>query len=178
MTEREGLVNRLKQKMLSDDWDSVCEASGELGEIDGDDVIDFLIPLLERDHSGYGIRERAALALRDTGDDRALAPLLNSIFKKENQGQNGTMVYALQTMDCSNHIRKIFDLLFHGNYEAYCGVLMILDEQEFIYSNEDISEIKAMWGDCLKSPEECPDFDEELKRREIKTLLDKFTKLS
>ena len=41
-------------------------------------------------------RNEAALALKDRQENSALEPLLAAIFKKENHGYNGTMVYALE----------------------------------------------------------------------------------
>src|SRR5690554_2379648 len=87
---------KLKQDVFSDDWELVKSSADRLGQIGGDEVVDFLISLIALDNSG--IRNRAALALEDIKDNRALEPLLTAIFKKENHNYNGTMVFALESL--------------------------------------------------------------------------------
>ena len=75
-------IETLKNDILSDNWEVVKTSADRLGQIGGDEVVDFLISLLALENSG--IRNRAALALSDIKDNRALEPLLTAIFKKEN----------------------------------------------------------------------------------------------
>ena len=79
-------IEKLKKDVFSDDWELVKSSANRLGEIGGDDVVDFLISLISLDDSS--IRNRAALALEQIKDNRALEPLLTAIFKKENHNYN------------------------------------------------------------------------------------------
>jgi len=79
-------------------------------------VVDFLISILSSDNSD--IRNRAALALENIKDNRALEPLLAAIFIKENHNYNGTMVFALEPLDCSKKLKEIFKILFFETYES------------------------------------------------------------
>jgi len=76
-------------------------------------------------------RDTAALALRDLGDNRAVAPLIRAIRKPTNAGFIGTLVYSLQTLDCSKQFLFLFNLALKTDYEPCCMALMILREQHF-----------------------------------------------
>ena len=93
-------LNKLKADIFSIDFRVSKNAAETLGRIGGTDVLEFLIALLELEDPG--IRNLAALALEDIKDNKALDPLLRAIFKKENHNKNGTMVFALQALDCIN----------------------------------------------------------------------------
>jgi hypothetical protein len=150
-------IEQLKKNIFSEDWELVKSSADQLGKIGGDEVVEFLISLLSLDDSG--IRNRAALALEDIKDNRAVEPLLNAIFKKENLNYNGTLVFALESLDCSEKLVPIFKILFYHSYEAKMGADTILSEQVFDFCESDLIEIKKMWEHCLLNPETCPDFE-------------------
>jgi hypothetical protein len=151
-------IEQLKKNVFSDDWELVKSSADRLGKIGGDEIVDFLISLISLDNSG--IRNRAALALEEIKDNRAVQPLLDSIFKKENLNYNGTMVFALESLDCSKNFKDIFKILFYQGYEAKMSAYAILDEQEFDFNDNDLYEIQRMWSECLQNPNLCPDFED------------------
>ena len=142
---------KLKKNILSKDHDIAISSSDRLAEIGGDEVVDFLISLLKA--SEQHTRNYAALALREIADNRALDPLLNAIFKKENHNHNQTLVYALETLDCSNHLVEIFKILFYESYVGKISASKILDEQIFSFTKQDLLTIEMMWEDCKLNPE-------------------------
>ena len=73
-------IEKLKTDILSDNWEVVKSSADRLGQIGGDEVVDFLISLLAVENSG--IRNRAELAFYDIKDNRALEPLLTAVFKE------------------------------------------------------------------------------------------------
>ena len=151
-------VDKLKQEVFSDDWEQVKYACNRLGEIGGEEVFWFLLTLLEFDNSG--IRSRAALALRDMADSRAVKPLIAAIRKPANHNYTGTMVYALETLECGNYLKEIFEILFYESYESKVSAFNILDEQEFEFTRGDLYAIKSMWEGCKKAPETCPAYED------------------
>jgi len=155
---------KLKQDVFSDDWELVKSSADRLGQIGGDEVVDFLISLIALDNSG--IRNRAALALEDIKDNRALEPLLTAIFKKENHNYNGTMVFALESLDCSKKLKEIFRILFYETYESKISAYAILTDQIFDFTKDDLLEIKNMWEDCKQNPDKCPCYD-DIETREM-----------
>ncbi len=136
------------------------------------DELDFLISLIASDNSG--IRNRAALALADMKDNRALEPLLTAIFKKENHNHNGTMAFALESLDCSQKLTEIFKILFFETYESKISAFAILSDQIFDFSEEDLYEVNQMWEACKLNPEKCPGYDDMETRVMMQKAVDGF----
>lgn len=152
MTERSE-IEVLKASLLSDDWGKMKASASRLLELEGDDVFDFLVGLLELDNKHNYSRNIAALTLVKMGDNRAVEPLFNAILKKENINYNGTLVYALEGLNCSLKFRDLFDILFYHGYEAKVSAHAILSEQQFLFDNEDIIYISATWDNIKSHPE-------------------------
>jgi hypothetical protein len=163
---------QLKKDIFSDNWDSVVTSTDRLAEIGGDEVIDFLILCIASDNCH--LRNRAAIALSDIKDNRALKPLLTAIFKKENQKSNGTMVYALESLDCSQNLKEIFKILFFENLESKISANSILSKQLFDFKRKDLLEIQQMWSECKLHPEKCPLYDEIETRKMMQDNVDAF----
>lgn len=120
-------ISDLVDDFQSDDWEIAEEASEVLVARGGTDVVDSLIRLL-RSTDGRS-RNRAATALREIGDDRAIEPLVTAINVPENCNNRGTLVYALQTLDCGSYFLFLFGLVIEGNYEVRSMALMILESK-------------------------------------------------
>ena len=78
------------------------------------------------------IRNGAALDLRDlaeSGTSVPVEPFLAAISDLANRDNRGTLVYALQMMDCTECFASLFDLALHGNFECQNHALTILEEQ-------------------------------------------------
>ena len=171
-TNRNNEIENLKKVIFSKEKRIGLAAADKLAKIGGDDGINFLIGLLEL--GNVAIRNRAALALREIEDNRALNPLLKAIFKPENKNYNGTLVYALETLDCKSKLVEIFQILFYHQYESKMGACTILEEQIFEFTSNELLEIKGMWEDCNKNPEKAEDFDKEEKKLAMQDVYDGF----
>ena len=165
-------IEQLKKDIFSDDWELVKSSADRLGQIGGDEVVDFLISLIALDNSG--IRNQAALALEDIKDNRALEPLLKAILKKENHNYNGTMVFALESLDCSQKLKEIFRILFYETFESKINANAILSNQMFDFTKEDLLEIQNMWDDCKQHPDKCPCYDDIEIREMMQDAVDGF----
>ncbi len=78
--------------------------------------------------SSWSIRDKAAIALMDLGDERAIQPLLCAIAKPENANHRGTLVYALSAFNCEAFVEKLVDLVLTGNFEVSTGAFAIIEE--------------------------------------------------
>lgn len=167
-------IKILKKNIFSDDWELVKKSAERLGELGGQDITDFLISLL--DQSDSGIRNRAALALEEIRDKRAVEPLLKAINKKENFNFNGTMVFALESLDCSKYLVEIFEILFSQTYESQMSAMSILDTQIFEFTKDDLINIEKMWKECLQNTEKKTGIKNDEIKLEIQNLVDYFLK--
>ena len=148
----------LKTDFFSPDSAVALVAADKLGEIGGDEVLNFLIQVLKSPNALQ--RNSAALVLREIGDNRAAEPLWQEILNPRNRNQRATMVYALERLDCSQKLPELFDLLFYGSYEARMYAGTILEEQDFEFSEADLHTIQSKWDDLQQHPEKCPDFED------------------
>ena len=122
-------VSKLVDDLQSDDKEVRDAASRILVARGGADVVDSLVSVL-RSPDGW-VRNGAASVLREIADDRAVDPLVDAINVPENCNNRGSLVYALQTLDCRNYFLFLFGLVIEGNYEVRSLALMILEEQQF-----------------------------------------------
>ena len=153
----ENKLEKIKADIFSDDWDKIKNATNHLFNLGGKENIDYLLGLL--DHKDSSIRNAVALTFRDNKFNEAVEPLFKSINKEENKNYRGTMVYALQMLDCSHKLQEIFKLLFYGNYEVKMGVLTILEEQKFEFTKDDLIVIQNMWADFNTNPYNYPNHE-------------------
>lgn len=136
-------IEIFKKAMLSEKENVSGHAIEELLKTEKNKVIKFLIGLLS--HDDPLIRNRAAIILHDTKDERAKQPLLKAIFKIENRNHNGTLVYALGALNCEDLLVELFKILFYESDEAKMGAYKILDDQIFKFTRDNLLEIQNMW---------------------------------
>ncbi|MEK8035064.1 HEAT repeat domain-containing protein [Ideonella sp. DXS29W] len=74
------------------------------------------------------VRDKAALALMDMGNESAVVPLLQAISKPENLNCRGTLVYALGAFNCEPFLEVLVDLVLTGNFEVSTGAFSIIEE--------------------------------------------------
>ena len=63
-------LEKLRNDILSDDWEVALAASDALAQLGGEEALNVLIPLLSSESSG--VRNGAALALREIKDNRVV----------------------------------------------------------------------------------------------------------
>ena len=159
---------QLQHDMQSDDWATARRAADALAELGGADAVTILIPCLAS--PSPVTRNAAAIALRDIGDNAAREPLIRAITDPLTQGDRGTLVRALQTLDCSACLRFLFQLALTETFEVQNHALQILYEQEFWYTREDLVEMEAELEGYAQREDRPPDTD--LLIKDLAALLD------
>lgn len=134
------------------------ELVDELVATNKEGATELFIELLES--TDPQVRNSVALGIYELKPQTSLEPLLRAIFKPDNHNYNGTLVYALEQLDCTHKLKEVFKILFYESYEAKMSAYAILDKQIFEFSRTDILEIKEMWEDLLANPEKCHAFNE------------------
>ncbi len=157
----ESNTGHLINVIINGEWSDKVDAGDILVENPTAEIVGKLIGLLDS-NDGY-VRNASALALREIGDNTAVSPLLKAIHKKENMNNRGTLVYALENLDCSRHFMTIFALALADSFEVKMSAMDILHEQGF-YIDDD---------DCLKAQSmlDASDIDEE-EYEMLRSLLD------
>jgi len=152
-------IDCLKKDIYSDNEDIAYKIIDKLAEIGGDEIIEFLIPILDSESPIF--RKRAAFTLQDIKDNRAVEPLFKAIFKKENFNYNGVLVYVLNDFDCHDRLVDLFKILFYLDWECKQHAYHILSSNEFEFTKDDISLIIDLWKDIQQHPEKCPSFEDK-----------------
>jgi hypothetical protein len=90
-----------------------------IAEKDDDRVFPLLLDVLE--HTEHGrVRNRAAVALYDIGDQRAFEPLLRTIRREyRGRGGVGTLLFALLSLDARGALVDAARILCDGTDETY-----------------------------------------------------------
>ncbi|KEO83128.1 HEAT repeat domain-containing protein [Tumebacillus flagellatus] len=81
------------------------EATGEL-----------IVHLMETDHPRF--RNAIAIALSDMGAQEAVEPLMELLEDPKTVGNRGSLLYALESFDCSKHAQKLVQFMCEGNFEV------------------------------------------------------------
>jgi hypothetical protein len=84
-------------------------------------------------------RDKAALCLRDIAE-AAVPALLRAIHEPANKNNRGTLAYAPNVFNCSEHFAMLFALAVTGNYEVQCHALSILQQQNFAPTTQELRE--------------------------------------
>ena len=160
---------KLKSEILSNDGETRIAASNGLARIRGKRTVNFLISLLKSPNRGA--RDAAALALRKLKDHNA-APHLIRASKKSTQA--GTLVYALERLDCTKYFLDILKIALYGNYEMQSHALTILREQNFKTTRRELNKAQQLTKNFRKS--ETKNKDHEILLDEISRYLKKIEK--
>lgn len=165
-------LDKLKQRILTGTPSEQMEVVDELVAKNNEDVPKLFIELLES--TNPQVRNSVALGIYKLKPQAALEPLLTAIFKPENHNYNGTLVFALEQLDCTNKLKDVFRILFYESYEAKMSAYAILDKQIFEFTRTELLEIQAMWNDLLANPEKCPGFNSGATKEMIKVSVQGF----
>ena len=150
-------LKELRKQICSDDGDARLKASDKLASIGGGKVLDILIPLLKSENAG--IRNAAALSLREIGDNRSVKPLVKAITNPKNKNNRGTLVYALEKLDCSKLLSTLVELALCDSYEVQNHALTIISEQSFKTTKKEIIILRQMIKKYLKKKNKCQDYE-------------------
>ncbi|UOQ77893.1 hypothetical protein MUN84_04405 [Hymenobacter sp. 5516J-16] len=112
----------------------------------------FLLDLLV--HENAQVRNAVAIVFRENRFNHAVIPLLKAIKNPANLQNRGTLVYALQALNCRKKLVELFEIVFEAagnNWEVQQHVLTVLDEQSFVTTPAELRHIKQRWEDLRPS---------------------------
>lgn len=125
--------------LYSQKWEESLNAADQLAAIKSDESIAILIQALKSDDNF--IRNAASLGIREADDSIASKALFDRIIELGANEEIGTLVYSLETFDCSKYLMEIVNLYFDGNYEVQVSTLTIIEEQIFTLSYGEFQQV-------------------------------------
>jgi HEAT repeat protein len=135
-------------QISTSNWNVKISSAEIIVKEHGHTAVTSLIELLKS--SSQDTRDAAAIALRDIKDRRAVEPLFECIKKKENENNRATLVYALETLDCSDHFLDIVDLALSDKADVSLAAMNILIDQGFMINDEDLDMAYELVNKALK----------------------------
>lgn len=119
--------------------DRIVEFCKEMPEYEYECLINKLIREMQstedRNH-----RNTIAIVLGDLKCNEAVTTIVKLINTPQNRNCIGTLIYALQELDCENEIKNLIHILFDGNFEAKCNMSHLLSQKFNKMSTEDKQE--------------------------------------
>lgn len=112
------------------------------------------------------IRHNAALNFLDL-IEAGKKGLIESIQNPNNINYTGTLIYVLQSLDCSSNFALILELILNAQYESYIGAITIYKKTIFRLSDEQILSTIDKILDC-KNKISDRNFEENEKQERLK----------
>lgn len=75
-------------------------------------------------------RNTVVLVLAELKCNEAVPVIIDLIQKEAESSYIGTLVYALQDLECAEYLEKIDNLLYKGNYEVRRNMLDLLEQNK------------------------------------------------
>lgn len=111
------MLSLLEKNLAKNNIDGAIVIIEQLGAKKSVESLPVLIKILSETDDTV-LRNAIALALSDIGDVSAVKPLIILIEDPKTNGKRGTLLYALQSFDCSQYIDLFIKLLLEDSFEA------------------------------------------------------------
>jgi HEAT repeat protein len=116
----------LVEKIENNKFDEAICIISEIGRDRIKDAVPILIKYLKKTNNNK-LRNEIAIALSDIGNPIAVKPLIDMIKHTKTKGNRGTLLYALESFDYSEHIELLVDLLNEDSFEVSRQSLMLIE---------------------------------------------------
>jgi hypothetical protein len=114
-------------------------------------------------------RHDAALCLQEFAE-AAVEALVRQAERPENWKNNGTLIHVPRSFNCSSLFSELVRWAVHGQYEAQCHALMILDDHHFAVTPVQLRDAERTLGE-LRTREDMEASDAEQLHRELVDIL-------
>jgi len=156
-------LSELEEKIINNNIEEAKKLIKEIGYRKNVKAVPLLIRyLLDTDNNV--LRNAIAIALSDIGSIEAIEPLISMLRHPKTIGARGTLLYALESFDCSDYAEQITDFLSEDSFEVSRQSLILL---ESIMNNFSI-EVKQK---CTKKIQDKIEF----LSKSLEVLMDKGT---
>jgi len=120
------LIKLLEEKIKNSEINEAISIIEELGASRSIESAPLLIKLLyETDNAN--LRNSIALALSDFGNADAVVHLINVIKDPKTKGQRGTLLFALESFECSPYTKLFIDLFQESGFETSRQAYILLE---------------------------------------------------
>ncbi|NEW04681.1 HEAT repeat domain-containing protein [Paenibacillus sp. SYP-B3998] len=128
-------LNELQIAINENNIDLAISIVEEIGNTRVIEAVPVLIHFLLNTEENI-LRNAIAIALSDIGSEEAVEPLISLLKSPKTIKSRGTILYALESFDCSVHAELLLDLLINGNFEVSRQAFLLLDSNVSRISNQ------------------------------------------
>ena len=147
--ERRLSYEHVKNQFNENDWSDKLISNSSLDPNDKDRSVKYIIEQLNsRDTS---TRYIASLMIIQYEINDAAEMLIKRILDADTLNSNGTVTFALEELDCKHHLVEVFEILATQSYESKCHAYNILSAQEFIFTKDDLIQMKRILEDAIQN---------------------------
>ncbi|MDU9690179.1 HEAT repeat domain-containing protein [Priestia aryabhattai] len=147
------LLDKLKKELNNGGLENALDTIEKIGLMQDYTTVPTLINYLVSTNNNM-LRDALAIALADIGDHQAIEPLIGLLKSPKTLKSRGTLLYALESFNCSNYAELITELLFENNFEVSRQAFILLEAQMLHISNDVKTEcIKRIKQELRKTPD-------------------------
>ena len=150
-------IENLIRKIESNCLDEAIEIIEEIGLNKNNEAVPHLIKILKNTLDG-NLRNATALALSDIGDSRAVPPIIEMLKDPKTLGNRGTLLYALEPFDYTNHIELLVEFLCTGNFEVSRNSYILMESLSKDILPETIERCISKIKDSIEESKDRVDF--------------------
>lgn len=122
-------INLLEDALEKNDVEEVERLITDISSDQHDEAVSILTKHITLTQNP-GIRNTLAIALRDIGNEKAISPLIDLINDPKTLGNRGTLLYALEPFDCTEHLESIVQQFLTGNFEVQAMAYQLLESMD------------------------------------------------
>lgn len=126
----------MKKMVENNEISRVVEMCNEMGGSEEEVVQEKLIQEL-RYTNEVCYRNTIAIILGDLKCNKAIDVLIELILDPQNENCRGTLIYALQALNCEHKLNRLMSILVDGNYEVKWNMYALLSEKRESMSEAD-----------------------------------------
>ncbi|SEG51842.1 HEAT repeat domain-containing protein [Paenibacillus sp. UNC499MF] len=147
------IIQSLQEELCKNNIEEAELIVEKIGDLKMLEAVPMLITnLLDTDSNQ--LRNTIAITLSDIGCNDAVAPIVSLLKSPKTINSRGTLLYALESFDCSRHGELFTDLLIEGNYEVTMQALSLLKINVRNMSEEMKRSCRNKLQASLKKPNE------------------------
>lgn len=95
-------------------------------------------------------RNAVAIFLSEMKCDEAVPKIIEIIRNEKGSKYIGTLVYALQDLECAEYLEQIFDLIYIGNYEVRRNMFTLLEQNKDKITSGSFDKMKVDLNNAIE----------------------------
>lgn len=120
-------IDYLDNLIQNNEIDQALEIIEEMGNNKEVSAISYLLEQLKITEN-HLLRNQIAIALSDMSCQEAVEPIINLLKDPKTLGYRGSLLYALEPLNYSEHLRLLFEFIMTGNFEVSRQSFILLEQ--------------------------------------------------